>query len=1249
MASTDHIRGGVKLRFDILDINESFSSISVSTLHQDQQGFIWIGTQDGLYRYDGYQLKEFRHHTQDESSIQNNAIQSIHEDKAGLLWVGTNQGVSTFDPEYGKFTNHLINGEITPCVGMAADSDGSLFVITDRGLLCKYNEQQKTFDAVSLSIFGIVHSFFIDSKDRLWIGNNTGVVLVSKRYGIEETIPITSSEPTSDSDNIEVITEGPQGRIWFGTNGKGCFIYDPTSRQLKRVPGEDPREKIVRSIVFTREGEALLGTTLGLVITNLDLEQRHYYPWDETRRLSIQQGTVNAMLLDHQGNLWAGTSRGGVSIITNGKAFNEWSHWILDPNSLSKEKVTMIARDKLERVWVGYHNDGVDMFSPDLSMKTTFDPLKTSKEGIGLGSVWALSHARDGKVWIGTSRSGLQLLDPSTGIAKHFNNVPDDPESIMGDDVRCIVEDPNGGLWLSIHGKGVDYFDPDSGDFTHFSSFASAWIEDMLLDDQGQLWVSHHAGVEIVHHQRGIVSSFTHVPDSPHSLSNQEVLCLFQDRLGRIWAGTLDGLNQYDPSINGFIRYGSEQGIIDSSIRSIEDDAKGRLWLGTGKGLLRWNPSNHEAHLFTKADGLRSNELVARSSHQDDDGKLYFGSERGICSFYPNAIRLNQHAPQVYITGLSVFNQHILPSDDTDILEKSLSYAKNIELPPGMNSLSFEFVAINYISTENNQYAYQLEGFDNDWIYCGDRRTASYTNLAPGKYRFHVKASNNDGIWNQNGTSINVIIQPWFWQTPWFIVLCILTTIAGIVITFRLRIRSTRLRNLHLESKIQNKTRELTLALKHLKDQKEKIDTQNSELLQHRVNLEDMVKERTHELEEAKRRAEDSERLKDSFLANMSHEIRTPMNAIMGFIEIIRHTRLEPDELEHYLEIIERNGDALLVLIDDILDLSRLESGNVKIHLEPCLISDLIQDLHEQHENSIRNTHQDRVKLLLDYPRAQRLSIDTDPTRLRQVLNNLLENATKFTEQGYIRLGYKVQRSQNDKGNITFFVEDSGIGIATESQQHIFSRFGKVEDCKKKLYPGTGLGLAITSKIVALLKGKISVQSTPGKGSRFEVTLPYKTKISIAKHSESYKPHLNTPERLKELQGQVRHLGPRKVLVAEDEDPNFLFIEKVLSMTQLDFRRVKDGDSAIRMHASFQPDLILMDIKMPGMDGLEAIRNIREKDTSTPIIAQTAFSMRSDINACMQMGANEFLSKPYSPQQLFEVILKILGPKDPAS
>jgi signal transduction histidine kinase/ligand-binding sensor domain-containing protein/ActR/RegA family two-component response regulator len=1262
-----------KLKFDHYSTREGLSQNSVITIYQDDENFMWFGTYGGINRFDGYNFIRFQYSQSNPLSISENHVRSICQESTGILLVATTAGLNRFFTHEKVFIHYLNNPKDATSLAnntvykVLKDKDGDIWVGTwggglDKMELIKDNNSdphkarynfihhkpgKSESNISSLWIIDIAESY----DGSLWIATNNGLSHFNKKTQVFTNYFHNPDNKNSLSSNdVSSVCIDKWGNIWIGNWGGGVDVFNPRINKFvhfKNKPGEinSLSHNTVMKLFCDYSGNIWVGTWGGglnrvVIPDNFNMEFSAnkienkitflHYKHNENDLLSICGNSIYSIFEDETGIMWVGTDWGGLSKFE--KKSPKFRHVYSEPgsqNTLINNIVFSLHVDRNNQLWIGTQ-EGLNIYHPktdsfELFVNKPFDPGSISHN-----HVRSITEDSDGTIWLGTI-NGLNKYNPKT---RSFKRYYIDFERQSSNNILHVLAPAKDVVWICTYEEGLLRFNPKTEKFKKYMqdpanprSISNNIVWSIVEDKNKKLWVGTLNGLCYFNPETEEFIKFFHEANDTNSLSDNYVLSLCIDHNENIWIGTAVGLNKLTHDKNGktvFIRYYEKDGLAAQTINGIIEDFNNQLWITTSKGISRMNPSTGKFTNYSLIDGLQDPEFSINAIIKNaNSGEIYAGGVKGFNIFHPAKIMGNNIPPVAKIVGLKLFNKSVGVNEEINgkiILKKYISSLDYLELSHKEYVMSFEFAALHYQSPDGNQFAFKLEGFDKEWNFVGNQRIATYTNLPHGKYTFLVKAANSDGVWNEVPASLKLFIKPPWWNTLLFKVLASLTIISILFFIFRFRMRITKQRQKHLEEMVQKRTEELSDANVLLEEKQEEISLQNEELLNHRNNLENIVEERTAELTTAKIKAEESEKLKSSFLANMSHEVRTPMNAIIGFSNLLEDENLEKGEKEYFLNMIKNNGNTLLTLIDDILDISIIEANQLVLYKESFSINDILKEIYSYYQ--LGNVKDIKIELLL-HNTNDMLLIYNDPIRFRQVMNNLVGNAVKYTETGFIKFGYSVESDF-----IRVFVEDTGIGINKDDQASIFDYFYKIETNETKLYQGTGIGLTICKKLVESMGGIIGVNSEPGRGSIFYFTIPNISKQnSDATQVKSYAKNMD--------------LHDLVVVVAEDEPNNFHLIEKILRKTSSTLLWAKNGKEAVDLAKNMEKDkryLFLMDIKMPVMNGIEANRLIKMINKEIPVIAITAYAQTADRTKIMNENFDDYMSKPINSNKLLDII-----------
>ncbi|WPP52016.1 hybrid sensor histidine kinase/response regulator transcription factor [Catalinimonas niigatensis] len=1202
-------------------MKDGLSNDFVTCLIQDNQGFLWIGTESGLNKFDGYHFTTYRENPLDDNSIYNDYITCLWEDQEQRLWIGTTTGLELFDLKSEKFlhpaTDSLHPGkELNVAVKKIRErKDGKIWICTNQGI---YLADPQTFSITRTYHFpkevrrkssrraNLNGNTFWDiaqaSDGSLWAASEDGLVHIDTntdqtiRYRYDPKNPHSLAEDMTWTVYID-----RRDRIWVGT-GHGLDLFNPDDQTFthflpQQLQSEDSlsHKLYVHAITERPNGNLWVGFSSGL------------YAFDpETGSFDlIRNHFIWSMYEDRQETVWLTSANGLFQTMPQSRKFAVYRQF----GEAKVSSITSLAEDTAGNVWIS----GYDLAKGDFSL-FRFDPASRHFFPYPQEPMHPQSSLGNGtKAMIGDNHGWLWAA--SRGKIDKFNIEQQTFSSItLPIDPKVMFKDSRGDVWLGEWG-GVGKYDPKTETYKHLEAFPSASVHSLLEDKHENLWIGTTEGLVRYSLKTDQIDIFQHDHANLQSLSNNEVHHLMMDQNSTLWVGTAGGLNQMIPGTEKYPKFKhwrtAQSDLPHDDIYYIIDGGDESLWISCGNGISHFFPQTGIFRNYDYHDGL-PDQIIERGlkSHKSE---IYFGSNDGLVVFHPDSLHDNPHIPAVTITDFSIHNQPV-PVQRTTAdtlswktpLNDAISYTNEMELEYQQNDFSFEFAALNYVNPEKNHYKYKLEPYEKDWIETSAmNRMARYTNISPGRYTFRVIASNNDGVWNQQGATLSILIHPPWWRTTWAYLGYGLLFITSLVLARKVVVNRERLRaELRVQQVASDKLRELDTA-------------------------------------------------KSRFLANISHEFRTPLSLISGTVQKLNTQTKLTDEQKTDCSRIDRNANRLLELINQLLDLSKLEAGQLQPHLQTGEVTVLLGALASSFESMAQNkdiTYRYSIPL-----KAAWVSMDKD--KLEKIINNLLTNALKFTPAGgKVAFTASIETISIDAHLLKLLVEDTGVGIPAQHLPHIFDRFYQVDPTATRNYEGAGIGLALTKELVALLCGTIHVESQEGQGSAFYVAIPLKA-TTAAEKEESYLSvenpnppvsslNLSPAKPLPTSHPKQLHATKSKeniVLVVEDNLDLRQYLKEILS-PHYQVMEAADGQQGLLKAWEAIPDLIISDVMMPGLNGVSMCQQLKsdERTSHVPIILLTAKAGTSSKLLGLETGADDYLIKPFQLNELLARVKNLL-------
>lgn len=1011
-------------------VENGLSNNTVFCTVQDQNGFMWFGTKDGLNRFDGYTFKTYRHNEEDSKSIGNDLIYALHTDKQHRLWIGTNKGVYRYNPQQESFSliaetkNMRIND-------VQSDTKGNLWIIS-LSRLFTYNIEQKKFYAFKEKAHFDANSVGVTKDGGIWITTMQGT--------IEKYDPLHNSfashhvmSKSKESGWTTKVLDAGNGKLLIGTANQGVKLFDLKTSTVSNLKtfNEDKTSIFVRDILQSKEHEFWIGTESGLYIYNSQDGSLAHLQKQYNNFYALSDNAIYTVYRDRDGGIWSGTYFGGINYYSPQYAVFTKYFPQKGSNSISGSDVREICKDNDGNLWIGTEDAGLNKLDAKTGLFENFLPDGTQHSIAYYNIHGLLVHGN--QLWIGTFEHGLDIMDIKTRkVIKHYTASP--KNGLRTNFIVSFCKTSKGDILVSTI-YGLYRYYPKKDFFEPIPDIPMFFYDSVIEDSQGNIWASSfNDGIYKFRLDKKGFKNYRNIEGDKKSLSHNSVNSVFEDSHHHIWVTTDGGgLNLFNPKKEDFTRFGTKDGFPSNSMFRILEDEDQKLWISSTRGLIRFDPSRKEIKTYSRSNGLLTDQFNYSSAFKDTDGRFYFGSVKGLISFLPASLRNTNNQPPVFLTGFQIDNEETRVNGPDSVLHKSIIYTDTLILKDDQSSFSFDFAALGYTSPDMTEYAYKMSGLNKTWVYLKTNRKVYFTKLAAGTYTFEAKALiNGSDNWSQKNVKIMIKVLPPFYKSP--LAYFLYFVLASALIIYLIM-------SYHRRLETKNKRR-----MELFENKKEK------EIYQAKIE----------------------------FFTNVAHEIRTPLTLIKGPMEkVIKQAESVPS-IEKNLRIMDRNTDRLLTLTNQLLDFRKTEIKNFSLNFVKANINEILQDIFLSFQGVAEQGETDYHLQLPDHA----LEAYVDVEGLYKILSNLTDNALKYCEK-MVSISLV---TLSDRDCFQILVENDGPLIPKDLREKIFEPFFRATETEVKR--GTGIGLSISKSLAELHHGKLFVDEYSSKHNIFILELP---------------------------------------------------------------------------------------------------------------------------------------------------------------
>lgn len=1137
-------------------ISEGMAINAVYSIMQDTKGKMWFGTRDGLHSFDGNRIQVWR---DSHVSTLSPCIYTLMEDSL-LLYVGSDAGLSVFNLQTESFSpfdirTHAGMSIHSPVRHVMKDSRNNIWICTFGQGVFRYDLSAKVL--YQYAAIGTVTS---DYTYRILEDSSGMIWLATHDAGVARYIPSADMFQSIAGNTemcIRTVFEDSQHNIWFGSGGNGLFLWDKNQDGLvQKVKPVSPTQLLqVRKIVEWNPGFLLFASDEGLTEYDTKTGKVVSVTVGNRQHEGLNDNYLHELFIDREHSLWIGTYFGGVNYLPSTRG--NYKHYNEGNSQLEARIVSVFAKADGDNVWIGTDDAGFFYWNRSDGTFTSYRP-QAGKSSPAYHNVHALMQDGD-KLYIGMYMGGLDILDLKTGRFKNYK-AADSPNSLYSSEIYAVYKDIEGQIWIGTT-RGLNKYDPVADAFDRVYELQGADIQYILDDTKGYLWVcSLNKGVFRFNRRN---ARWEHFDEENHKIPTNMVITACQDMEGRLWFGTNgNGLMRYDYGKDCF-----EEVNVSENLRVVNRiiSENGRLWLTTNNGIYCWKSEERAAQFYNKYDGLQENLFLPNAGIQLADGTILVGGINGFNEFHPSKIQRNTQPPTVILTDFRLFNKPVKIGDEDSPLDVSITYADRLVLRHEHSVFSFSAVTLSYTNASKNRYRYKLEGFEEEWVETDYPPHPTYTNLPAGDYLFKVASSNSDGVWNEKAIMFPIrVLPPWWCSTPMWVVYClVLAGCMGYVFGWINRRHHRRIALLTMEK--------------------------DKEIYQSKIE----------------------------FFTHVMHEIRTPLTLILAPLENVMRMEGSIKDALPKLQVIQRNGNRLLALVNQLMDFRKIESGGMDLVLMNTDVKSLLGNICQRFELSAEMKN---IQFTVEMPEYACYA-KVDPEALTKIVSNLLSNALKFTNNCI-----EVSLAVNAENKVEIRVKDNGTGIRAEEQEKIFKPFYQIAGNRQKDCIGTGVGLSLVKQLVDMMHGHLTLESELGKGAMFCVCLDAVESLEQA-DSTKKQPVADAPV----CEVTQAEDGKRHILVVDDNKDLREYLKSLLA-SSYQITCAADGKEAWDALPRLMPDLIISDVMMPVMDGIQLCQSIKGNlaFSHIPIILLTAKATSADYVEGLENGADVYIEKPFS-------------------